>query len=58
MELFSTLFKFKIRDIFSQTSNKVVLATIPVRKSDPLIETIRNASNAKVWTVSLLHSDT
>ncbi|KOB69687.1 ATP binding protein [Operophtera brumata] len=43
MEFFSAPFKSKIKDIFTKTSNNIVLATIPMRRSDPLIEKIRNA---------------
>ncbi|KAM3964335.1 cancer-related nucleoside-triphosphatase homolog [Aphomia sociella] len=52
MEFFSASFKARIREIFSETSSSVVLATIPIRKSDTLIEKIRNHSNAKVWVVT------
>lgn len=52
MEFFSSHFKSRIREIFTTDSKNVVLATIPVRKSDPLIECIRNHSLAKVWTVT------
>lgn len=55
MEFFSSHFKSRIREIFTTDSKNVVLATIPVRKSDPLIECIRNHSLAKVWTVSKKH---
>lgn len=53
MELFSELFKSRVGNIFSNQSQHVVLATIPIRKSDALIENIRNHSKGKVWTVSL-----
>ncbi|XP_059059160.1 cancer-related nucleoside-triphosphatase homolog [Achroia grisella] len=52
MEFFSNSFKNRIREIFSDSSNDVVLATIPLRKIDTLIEKIRNNKNAKVWTVT------
>ncbi|XP_050670934.1 nucleoside-triphosphatase THEP1 [Leptidea sinapis] len=49
MELFSVAFKNKVKEIFS--NNKyIVVATIPSRKSDALIESIRCRS--KVWTVT------
>ncbi|KPJ02610.1 Cancer-related nucleoside-triphosphatase-like [Papilio xuthus] len=57
MEFFSTSFKLKIKEIFSPTSNNVVLATIPIRKSDAIIESIRNNSKSKIWVVSLLHAN-
>ncbi|CAK1595822.1 unnamed protein product [Parnassius mnemosyne] len=52
MEFFSDRFKTKIKEIFSPNSNDVVLATIPIRKSDNLIESIRNNSRSKVWVVT------
>ncbi|XP_021192692.3 nucleoside-triphosphatase THEP1 [Helicoverpa armigera] len=52
MEFFSDPFKTAIRTIFSPSSNCVVLATIPVRRSDQLIESIRNHNLAKVWMVT------
>lgn len=52
MELFSQPFKTAIRNIFNQTSEYIVLATIPVRKSDALIEGIRNHREAKLWMVT------
>ncbi|XP_053608051.1 cancer-related nucleoside-triphosphatase isoform X1 [Plodia interpunctella] len=52
MEFYSQLFKTKIKDIFSDTSNSVVLASIPMRKSDAVIEAIRNHKNAKVFVVT------
>lgn len=55
MEFFSAPFKSRIKEIFS-TSKSVVLATIPIRKGDPLIESIRNNKDAKVWLVSSYNS--
>lgn len=52
MEFFSEPFKTAIRTIFNPSSNCTVLATIPVRRGDQLIESIRNNSQAKVWMVS------
>ncbi|XP_049868855.1 cancer-related nucleoside-triphosphatase homolog isoform X2 [Pectinophora gossypiella] len=52
MEFFSEPFKNKIKEIFSPASECVVLATIPVRRGDALIESIRSNSRAKVWTVT------
>ncbi|CAH2106706.1 unnamed protein product [Euphydryas editha] len=52
MEFFSSHFKSRIKEIFSSDSKNIVVATIPVRKSDPLIESIRNNSMARVWTVT------
>ncbi|CAH2235172.1 jg16161 [Pararge aegeria aegeria] len=53
MEFFSSTFKNRIKAIFSADSKYLVLATIPVRKFDPMIEYITNSSRSKVWTVSL-----
>ncbi|KPJ08322.1 Cancer-related nucleoside-triphosphatase [Papilio machaon] len=47
MEFFSNSFKLKIKEIFSPTSNNIVLATIPIRRGDAIIESIRNNSNQK-----------
>ncbi|KAJ8727920.1 hypothetical protein PYW08_016305 [Mythimna loreyi] len=52
MEFFSEPFKNAIRTIFAPSSNCTVLATIPVRKGDQLIESIRNNSQAKLWMVT------
>ncbi|XP_013199719.1 cancer-related nucleoside-triphosphatase homolog [Amyelois transitella] len=52
MEFFSQPFKSKVKEIFSDTSNNIVLATIPARKSDNLIEAIRNHRHAKVFMVT------
>ncbi|XP_050345791.1 nucleoside-triphosphatase THEP1 [Nymphalis io] len=52
MEFFSSKFKSRIMEIFTPDSKNLVLATIPARKSDPLIESIRNNSMTKVWTVT------
>ncbi|KAH9640057.1 hypothetical protein HF086_015988 [Spodoptera exigua] len=52
MEFFSEKFKNTIHNIFSPSSDYTVLATIPVRKSDQLIESIRNHKQARVWTVN------
>lgn len=52
MELFSESFKLRVEDIFNSTSDYVVLATIPIRRSNALIENIRNHNKAKVWIVS------
>lgn len=51
MELFSTPFKSRIREIFR--GSNFVLATIPIRKCDSLIESIRNHVNTKLWIVSI-----
>ncbi|XP_052759391.1 cancer-related nucleoside-triphosphatase isoform X2 [Galleria mellonella] len=51
MEFFSNSFKARVREIFSESSNNIVLATIPLRKSDALIENIRNNKYAKIWTI-------
>lgn len=56
MEFFSAQFKSKIKDIFSQSSNSIVLATIPSRKSDPLIEKLRNAEASEVWIVRIYNN--
>ncbi|XP_068632045.1 cancer-related nucleoside-triphosphatase homolog [Battus philenor] len=52
MEFYSETFKSKIKEIFNSNSKNVVLATIPLRKSDPLIESIRHDKNSKVWLVT------
>ncbi|KAG6464186.1 cancer-related nucleoside-triphosphatase homolog isoform X2 [Manduca sexta] len=52
MEFFSNAFKNKIKNIFDQQLNYTVLATIPITKSDKLIENIRNHNKAKVWVVT------
>ncbi|KAI5631877.1 NTPase domain-containing protein [Phthorimaea operculella] len=52
MEFFSEQFKGRVRDIFSAASDCVVLATIPVRKGDALIESIKNSPRGKVWLVT------
>ncbi|CAH0719602.1 unnamed protein product, partial [Brenthis ino] len=52
MEFFSQSFKSRIKEIFSSQSKNIVLATIPVRKSDPLIESIRNNNRAKIWMIT------
>ncbi|CAH2037963.1 unnamed protein product, partial [Iphiclides podalirius] len=52
MELFSSSFKSKIKEIFNPCSNNIVLATIPIRKSDDLIESIRNNNKSKIWLVT------
>ncbi|KAF9790088.1 hypothetical protein SFRURICE_002453 [Spodoptera frugiperda] len=52
MEFFSEKFKKVIQTIFSPSSEYTVLATIPIRKSDKLIESIRNHSQARVWTLT------
>ncbi|KAG7312918.1 hypothetical protein JYU34_001316 [Plutella xylostella] len=52
MEFFSEPFKKRIREVFSGISSHVILASIPVRRSDNLIEGIRNHSLAKVWLVT------
>ncbi|XP_032521522.2 nucleoside-triphosphatase THEP1 [Danaus plexippus] len=52
MEFFSTSFKFRIKDIFSSECENIVLATIPSRKSDPIIESIRNDKRSYVWMVT------
>ncbi|XP_045771412.1 nucleoside-triphosphatase THEP1-like isoform X1 [Maniola jurtina] len=58
MEFFSTNFKSRIKEIFSPASKNIVLATIPVRQSDPLIESIRNNSRSKVWIVTRANRNT
>lgn len=52
MELFSNSFKLKIKEIFNPISNYTVLATIPIRRGDAIIESIRNNSKTKLWMVS------
>ncbi|KAJ2939200.1 hypothetical protein O0L34_g8514 [Tuta absoluta] len=52
MEFFSEQFKSRVKDIFSAASDYVVLATIPVRKGDALIESLRNNPRGKVWLVT------
>ncbi|CAK1546970.1 unnamed protein product [Leptosia nina] len=52
MEFFSLPFKNKISEIFSTDNDYIVLATIPIRKSDPLIELIRNNNKSRVWVVT------
>lgn len=52
MELLSNGFRTRITEIFRPISDCVVLATIPTRRSSPIVESIRNNSEAKVWTVS------
>ncbi|CAG9786363.1 unnamed protein product [Diatraea saccharalis] len=52
MEFFSNPFKARVQDIFSSDSTFMVLATIPLRASDRLIESIRHNTKSKVWTVS------
>ncbi|XP_069358884.1 nucleoside-triphosphatase THEP1 isoform X2 [Maniola hyperantus] len=52
MEFFSTNFKSRIKEIFSPASKNIVLATMPMRSTDPLIESIRKHSSSKVWVVS------
>lgn len=52
MELLSNGFRTRITEIFRPISECVVLATIPTRRSSPIVESIRNNSEAKVWTVS------
>ncbi|KAL0892760.1 hypothetical protein ABMA27_014466 [Loxostege sticticalis] len=52
MELLSNSFRTRINEIFRPISECVVLATIPTRRSSPIVESIRNNSEAKVWTVT------
>ncbi|CAH0579023.1 unnamed protein product [Chrysodeixis includens] len=52
MEFFSQRFKNAVKEIFSPTSDYIVLATIPVRMGDKVIETIRNHSQARVWMIT------
>ncbi|XP_038212178.1 nucleoside-triphosphatase THEP1 [Zerene cesonia] len=58
MEFFSAPFKNRVKEIFTIESDYIVLATIPVRKSDPLIEFIRNHNKAKLWVVTRENRDT
>ncbi|XP_045497638.1 nucleoside-triphosphatase THEP1 [Colias croceus] len=62
MEFFSAPFKNRVKEIFTNELDYIVLATIPVRKTDPFIEIIRNHKKAKLWTVTrenrnTLHED-
>ncbi|RVE47254.1 hypothetical protein evm_008122 [Chilo suppressalis] len=52
MEFFSHSFKTVVQEIFRPDSKCMVLATLPLRNSDKLIENIRNHANAKLWTVT------
>ncbi|XP_013143495.1 PREDICTED: nucleoside-triphosphatase THEP1, partial [Papilio polytes] len=52
MEFFSNSFKLKIKEIFNPISNYTVLATIPIRRGDAIIESIRNNSKTKLWMVT------
>ncbi|XP_045521733.1 nucleoside-triphosphatase THEP1 isoform X2 [Pieris brassicae] len=52
MEFYSIPFKNRIKEIFTNNSNNFVIATIPIRNSDPLIELIRHHNEAKVWVVT------
>ncbi|XP_022117244.2 cancer-related nucleoside-triphosphatase homolog [Pieris rapae] len=52
MEFYSIPFKNTVKEIFTSNLNNIVIATIPIRKSDPLIELIRNHNDAKVWVVT------
>ncbi|XP_023952819.1 nucleoside-triphosphatase THEP1 isoform X3 [Bicyclus anynana] len=52
MEFFSTTFKSTIKEMFSTDSKNIVLATIPIRKGDPIIESIRNNIKSKVYIVT------
>ncbi|XP_041978349.1 nucleoside-triphosphatase THEP1 [Aricia agestis] len=51
MEFFSLAFKNKIKELFDERSNNFILATIPIRKSDNLIEGIRNNKKTRLWIV-------
>ncbi|XP_073944701.1 nucleoside-triphosphatase THEP1-like [Choristoneura fumiferana] len=57
MEFFSVPFKSMVRGIFGPESDSFVLATIPVRRGDQLIESIRNNTQGKVWTVTKENRD-
>ncbi|XP_063533577.1 nucleoside-triphosphatase THEP1 [Cydia strobilella] len=52
MEFFSAPFKSKVKEVFSPGSDCFVLATIPSRKVDPFIESIRSNKDGKVWVVT------
>nr|AGC92685.1 nucleoside-triphosphatase C1orf57-like protein [Heliconius erato] len=52
MELFSSSFKLRIKEFFSTESKNIVLATIPSRKGDPIIESIRNNNKTKIWMIT------
>ncbi|CAF4954341.1 unnamed protein product [Pieris macdunnoughi] len=60
MEFYSIPFKNRVKEIFTlflngiliNNLNNIVIATIPIRKSDPLIESIRHHNEAKVWVVT------
>ncbi|XP_034830746.1 nucleoside-triphosphatase THEP1 isoform X3 [Maniola hyperantus] len=58
MEFFSTNFKSRIKEIFSPASKNIVLATMPMRSTDPLIESIRKHSSSKVWVVTRQNKNT
>ncbi|CAB3223696.1 unnamed protein product [Arctia plantaginis] len=58
MEFQSETFKAAIKIIFNHPSHYTVLATIPLKKGDQLIESIRNNKNAKVWMVTRKNRDT
>ncbi|CAH2980486.1 unnamed protein product [Chilo suppressalis] len=51
-QFFSHSFKTVVQEIFRPDSKCMVLATLPLRNSDKLIENIRNHANAKLWTVT------
>lgn len=55
MELFSKQFKRYLEVLFGQQSRGscILLATIPNKRSDPFIESVRNQSNTRIWTVSV-----
>lgn len=52
MELFSSQFKNSIKSIFSESVCNIILATIPVRINDLLVDNIRNNNKTKVWMVT------
>ncbi|KAL4709915.1 hypothetical protein ACJJTC_003878 [Scirpophaga incertulas] len=58
MEFYSNSFKLAIREIFRSKSDIIVLATIPLRSSDSLIESIRHDARSKVWTVTRANRNT
>lgn len=51
MEFFSEGFKNRIKNIFSQNSNSIVLATVPSRSRETIIMSIKSNRRAKLWEV-------
>ncbi|XP_063824747.1 nucleoside-triphosphatase THEP1 [Ostrinia nubilalis] len=52
MELMSASFRARIFEIFKPGSSCIVLATIPSRSTNLLIESLRDNRDAKVWMVT------